>query len=236
LCAGTYQVEASTPQWYAPFGSNVATPTLTVNAANNDSSNTGVNFSFYQTGAVNSAYTTFTQSGWGAKPKGQNPGQVLANYFGIVADPDGTPDGGIVIGGLHTLSMSGAAAIQRALPQNGRPLPLTMDYADPFNPLRPKAKPHNQLGSLAGEVLALELNLRFSAASLTRNGLGALHLASGLLAGKTVNEVRAIGNAVLGGGVPLPAGLKKFDDLEDIVERINKNYEAGSIDKHYLVP
>jgi hypothetical protein len=156
---------------------------------------------------------------------------VLATYFGIVADPDGT----IVIGGLHTLSMSGALAIQRALPQNGRPVPLTMDYADPINPLRPKARLHNQLGSLAGEMLALELNVRFSAASLTRYGFGNLRLAFGLLAGKTVNEVRALGNSVLGGAA-LPAGLRRYDDLEDIIERINKNFEAGTIDKHYLVP
>ena len=81
LCAGAYQVEASTPQWYVPRGSNLAAVTLITDASSNDSSNTGVNFSFYQAGAVSSAYTTFTQVGWGAKPKGNRPGKTLADYI-----------------------------------------------------------------------------------------------------------------------------------------------------------
>jgi len=76
--------------------------------------------------------------------------------------------------------------------------------------------------------------VRFSAFSLTRAGLGQMHVVTGKLAGKTVNEVLALANAVLGGGA-LPTGLT-YDNIEDVVERINKNFQAGTTDNHYLIP
>jgi hypothetical protein len=103
---------------------------------------------------------------------------------------------------------------------------------------------HRRLGGLTGEVLALELNVRFSAFYLTRSGLGSMKLASGRLAGWTVNDVLALGNGLLGGD-PLPAILQiypswlnvlNYEVLEDIIGKINKNYQAGTTDRHYLVP
>ena len=142
--------------------------------------------------------------------------------------------------------MTGAGAITTFLPQEGRPWPLTANYVDP--PSRFKLKHinrraysfHRRLGSLAGETMALELNVRFSAYNLTRAGLGSMKVASGKLAGQTVNQVLQTANRVLGGD-PLPAvfglpTLANFDQLEDIVERINKNYQAGTIDRGFLVP
>jgi hypothetical protein len=49
--------------------------------------------------------------------------------------------------------------------------------------------------------------------------------------------VLAIGNRVLGGDpLSLWPTLKSYDALEDIIERINKNYQAGTTDSHYLIP
>ena len=94
---------------------------------------------------------------------------------------------------------------------------------------------HRKLGSLAGETLALELNVRFSAFGITRVGLGGLHLATGKLKGFTVDQVLAQANSVLGGGALNPL-LKCYDDLEDIVEAINENFRAGVVNKGYLIP
>lgn len=238
LCAGTYQVEASTPQWYVSPGPTVTAVTLTTDSASNDNSNTGVNFSFYQTGAVNSAYTTFTQAGWGSKPRGNNPGKTLADWFNILY-PD--PDGGVVIGlpgPLYSVTLTSANVVQDFLPQGGREAVLQHDYVDPAGWLKLKHHRklwiHKSLGELAGNVLALQLNVDFSNASLTRAGLGGLHLAKGKLTGQTVNQVLALGNQVLGGAVGvLPVGVT-VHDLDESIESINRNFEAGTRDGRYL--
>src|SRR5262249_37157502 len=144
--------------------------------------------------------------------------------------------------GRFTIIENGAAAVADFLPQEGRPQPLTAPYVDP--PSRAKIEyqgrfgHHRKLGSLAGELLALELNVRVSALCLTRCGLGALHVATGKLAGWTVDQVLAAGNRALGGDplASISLALKTYDDLEDIIERINKNFQAGTTNNGYLIP
>ena len=51
----------------------------------------------------------------------------------------------------------------------------------------------------AGQTLALKLNVDFSAAGKLPLGLGALKVASGPLAGYTVDQVLALCNTVIGG-------------------------------------
>ena len=88
------------------------------------------------------------------------------------------------------------------------------------------------ISGFAGDVLALQLNVDFSRNSVTRWGLGELRVVSGPLAGKTVNEILALANRVLGGD-PLPAGLT-LNDLDTVLEKINSNFESGAKDKGYL--
>jgi hypothetical protein len=242
LCVGSYTVTGHAPAGYTLYTTAPYSNALTVNVstvAGNNSNVSGVNFKMYSSPVNTSAFTTFAQGGWGAKPKGQNAGALLATYFNFLY-----PTGELEIGILdplpgYSITETGPAAILDFLPQEGRPMPLTADYVDP--PSRFKIKHakkfghHRRLGSLAGETLALELNVRFSAFSLTRSGLGALKLASGPLVGKTVNDVLGFANTALGGG-GLPALLKNYDALEDIVERINQNFQAGTVDRKYLVP
>ena len=161
-------------------------------------------------------YTTHTQSGWGAKPSGSNAGKRLAERFAQVY-PSGS-----VIGGTKTIKLTSAAAVEAFLPQAGTPAKLTQDYINPTSPI----------SALAGQVLALRLNVDFSAAGLTTMGFATLTVVEGELAGITVNDVLALGNAVLGGGA-LPSGLK-LSDLTQIIRLINSNFDGATHDNDYL--
>ena len=241
LCADTYTVTVVPPVGYSVYGANAASVPL----ATSNSVVSGVNFKLYSSPISTAAFMTFNQAGWGTKPKGQNAGQLLATYFNflyptgemMIGLPDTDPDPAKCK--PYSITETGAAGVQDFLPQEGKPLPLSACWIDPPSRFKPQHKNktahHRRLGALAGETLALELNVRFSAYSLTKHGLGELHLVSGALMGKTVNDVLAIANTVLGGGA-LPTGLKNYDALEDIVERINKNYQAGTTDAGYLKP
>jgi hypothetical protein len=236
LCAGTYTVTALPPAGYTVYGAGSQTVTIgtSVDGTQNNAVS-GVNFRMYAAAVNSAAYTTFVQAGWGTKPRANNAGALLATYFSFVY-----PGGELVIGDplKFTITETGPSAVQDFLPQEGRPAPLTASYIDPPSRWKlqhaKKQSHHRRLGSLAGETLALELNVRFSALALTRSGLGSLKLASGKLAGMTVDQVLAIANSVLGGNA-LPPALKTFDDLEDIVERINKNFQAGTTNNGYLI-
>lgn len=169
-------------------------------------------------------FRTFTQGGWGSKPKRSNPGQLLADHYSDVYGA-----GAVVIGGNFTVTMTGPLAIQRVLPQNGRPSALTMDYTDPVVWIRPRPRPHTRLGELMGQVLALRLNTDFSSWGGVPGmspGFGALEVKFGPLAGWTVNGVLEAGNMALGGG-SLPGGVT-LQQLTKIIERINHSYPGGT--------
>jgi hypothetical protein len=166
---------------------------------------------------VTSPYKTFTQGGWGAKPSGNNPGKFLSDKFKTVY-----PGGYVSVGGTKTIKLTSAYAVEKFLPQGGSPAKLTQNYVNPTS----------QISVFAGQVLALRLNVDFSARSLTRKGLGTLTVVSGELAGKTVNQVLSLANSVLGGG-SLPYGLT-LSELNDVVSKINENFDGGTQNNGYL--
>lgn len=161
-------------------------------------------------------YKTFTQGGWGAKPNGNNPGKFLADNFARVYPV------GITIGGTKTIKLTSSVAVEKFLPQGSTPARLTQNYLNPTW----------DITVLAGQVLALRLNVDFSAAGLTRVGVGALTVSSGELDGMTVNQVLALGNSVLGGG-SLPYGLT-LSELNSVITKINENFNDGSQNNGYL--
>jgi probable HAF family extracellular repeat protein len=166
------------------------------------------------------AFTTFTQGGWGAKPSGNNPGALLAANFSKVY-----PGGSVSIGVGNTLTFTSAAAIEAFLPQGGTAGVLT---ASATNPTACSA------GVLAGQLLAAQLSLGFSNAGVTRSGFGGLTLMSGPLAGSTVAQVIALGNAVIGGNTAaLPSGLT-ITGLNAILDTINNNFDNGTTNNGYL--
>lgn len=164
-------------------------------------------------------YITYTQGGWGAKPQGENAAALLSANFATVYS-----GGSVTIGGRYTLRFTAASAIEAFLPQGGTPEPLQASAVNPTT----------RLSVLAGQVLALRLNVDFAKAGVTRTGLSALIVASGPLQGYTVGEVLTLANQVLGGTLSaLPPGLT-VAELNDVVTAINENFDGGTVNYGYL--
>ena len=180
---------------------------------------TGVDFG-YNGGAP---FKTFTQGGWKRKewPGDGRGGDLLEQHFGSVYPA------GVRVGGGRGAWFSGAETVKRFFPAGGRPRMLPEDYLDPRR---------TRGGKLAGETLALRLNVDYSSAGITRPGLAQLRVAPGkALAGYTVAEVLAIAEAVLGGDPgALPAGLTERR-LAKGLARINGNFRGGRVSRGYLV-
>jgi hypothetical protein len=171
-------------------------------------------------------FVTYSQGAWGVSPHGGNAGQFLKDQF-----PALYPSG-VTVGGAKTLKFTTAAKVKNFLPAGGKDGTLPSSVVDPSS---------TKAGAFAGDVLALEFNVRFSAAGLTRTGLGGLILNKGLLKGKTVLDVLGLANTVLGGNTAalnnalLTGKNIKLSDLSDIVERINETFDGGKRDDGYLV-
>ncbi len=170
--------------------------------------------------AATGPFTTYTQGGWGTKPKGDNPGALLAADFFAVY-----PGGSVVIGGTRTLTFTSASGISGFLPAKGKAASLTSSATNPTK---------SDAGVFAGQVLSLRLSVDFSNAGIKRFGLANLTVVKGPLVGYTVAQVLALANTVLGGNTAaLPSGLT-LADLNDVVDEINRNFDNGKADKHYL--
>lgn len=156
-------------------------------------------------------YTTYTQGGWGSNPNGNNPGALLAAKFCKVY-----PGGYVSLGGYYKLKFYGAAAVRAFLPQGGRAGMLRCSAVNPTS---------SSAGVFAGQVLALKLNVDFSNAGITTPGLGSVKLTSGPLAGKTIAQVLAIAEQVLGGNDGALPGRMTISQLNDVVDGINNRYK-----------
>lgn len=231
VCGGDNQIDVS-----GPTGFTSATPASRIVTVPTGGIVSGVDFAFFAVPTGN--YATYIQAAWGAKPKTGNAAQLLADNFATVY-----PTGEIVIGtpdtvGRYSITMTGAAVIQTFLPQGGPAVALTQSYVDPISLWKPKHAGkyghHKMISQLAGQVMALQLNVDFSNKALTRFGLASLRVASGPLAGQTVSQVLALGNRVLGGD-PVPTGLT-LQVINDVIKSINRNYESGANDFGFLQP
>lgn len=155
--------------------------------------------------------STFTQGGWGSPPKGQNPGMLLKTNFSTVY-----PSGCVTIGGGYKLTFTSAKAIEKFLPQGGKPGMLKCSATNPTS---------SAAGVFAGQVLALRLNVDFSDAGVTGSGLASVRLTSGPLAGYTIAQVLALAERVLGGdSAALPSAGITLSALNDVVDGINNCY------------
>jgi hypothetical protein len=161
-------------------------------------------------------YRTFTQGGWGGPG---NPGQLLATNFAKVY-PGDSVEVGVVSGLGFSIKLTGSNAVCKYLPGK-QPDVLTVDLvAGPLTACTGQNSGGDittASGVFGGQVLALQLNVDFSAAGIGPSGLGALQIAnltttdtlSGALLtpaqvlalnGQTISLVLAEANTVLGGG------------------------------------
>jgi hypothetical protein len=87
-------------------------------------------------------------------------------------------------------------------------------------------------GVFAGQVLTLQLNVDFSNKGILPTGFLNLKVASGPMAGQTVQQVLTAANTALGGGAP-PVGMT-ISDLNVVLDAINNNFDSGTTNKGYL--
>lgn len=133
--------------------------------------------------------TTATQNSWG-DPNGNMASLLGANFTGVFG-------ASIVIGGTSTATFTDALAVLNYLPATGPAGPLTGNVQDPST---------TSSGELGGEVLALKLNVDFSAASVLTSAvpLGNLRICNfsllSAINGQTVNQFLTTANLLLGGG------------------------------------
>ena len=221
LVPGTYTVTVVLPTGYVASPSNVGTDrtidsngsgSTVVIAGNTDNT---IDFGLHTTAT---GFTTYTQGGWGAVPRGGNPAQILVSNWTTVYGA-----AGVTIGGTRTLKFTSALGVQNFLPQGGTPAVLGASATNPTT---------SAAGVFAGQVLALQLSVDFSNKGITKAGMGSLHLTQGKLAGQTISQVLALANSVLGGGA-LPAGLT-ISDLNNIVDALNNNYDNGTTNNGYV--
>lgn len=192
---------------------------------------------------------TFTQEGWHAfcDPNGGIiPGGMVYNKFRYAFANFtfyGTPYTNKVLIGYpnlgKTITFDGTTSALSRLcaffPQTGPCGKLVTSYVNPVTTTG---------GALAGELLALQMNIAYNDMRLMPRTPGyyleKFTLAKGLYKGKTVREVRNIANEVLAGVPPASKGLPDCQALVDILAQINGNYEFVDYntynDNGYLIP
>lgn len=155
---------------------------------------------------------TVTQGGWGASCSGGNWGCYLDKNFAS-AFPNG-----LIVGSTSNnkyVLLTNASAVHGFLPSGGTPAALTKVWSNPTK--------KTLSNTLAGQAVALTLNLKFW------SSMSNMVVASGSFAGKSVQEMLNIANAVLGGSTAYSAS-----SVNDVLNSINMNYDNGTVDRGFL--
>ena len=165
-------------------------------------------------------FKTWGQGAWGSPPHGNNPGMYLKNHWNLL---DTVKIGCDTIGGKR-LTFTMWQAVNQFLPQGGKPMPLDTSLLNPTS----------RISVLAGQELALALNIKFDLADTgfghSSNHLKDLCVASGTFQGWTVQHVFLEAGKILGGcnSIYSPA------EINDAVSAINENFEDGVVVGTYL--
>jgi hypothetical protein len=195
----------------------VGTWTVTVTDANGCTVSSSVTITLQSC----EGFTTITQGGYGAKCSGGNWGCYLVSNFASKF-----PSGLTIGSNGRFLVFTSAAAVQGFLPSGTTPRALNVGTMT-----NPTSKTYSNV--LAGQVVALTLSLGFDtnpAFSPSSTPLGSLIVSSGIFAGKTVNDLLAIANAILG-GAPSPYTA---DQINAAIDNVNRNYDNGTSNLGYL--
>lgn len=185
------------------------------------------------------SFRTYTQGGWGAKARGNNPGAYRDAGF-QAALMNGYVNG-LVVGspgqaGRYYMRFETPGAIEDFLPQGGTPTALTGNYEYPFlTPMRQSV--------LLGQAVALKLNVYYDNAE--KNGTGAMHLyelviSQGPFAGLTVASFLALLERAVGGDpartVSIGGSTVSFtlSQLNDAATALNENFDGGTSNNGFL--
>ena len=181
---------------------------------------------------MSDGFRTQTQGGWGAKPKGNNPGFYRDENFGSTFPfPEGLTIGNIdyydalcmsTVGemGDYYANFSSSEVIEDFLPAKGTPAVFLRSYNDPLD---------TEAGILAGQVVALTLNIGFDNDdpdfSVNEGKLADFYAneAGSLCEEMTTGEVLAEANLILSGGSSefSPSGIN------ECVTEINEKFVDG---------
>ncbi len=167
-------------------------------------------------------FKTITQGGYGAKCSGGNWGCYVQSNFASKF-----PTGLIVGSGTRFLKLTSANAVEAFLPSGSTARALNAGTM-----VNPTEKTYNNV--LAGQTVALTLSLGFDTNpnfSPSPTPLGNLIVGSGPFAGKSVNELLAIANTILGG----VASPYTADQINAAIDNVNRNYDNGTINLGYLM-
>ena len=191
---------------------------------------------------------TFTQQGWHDFCDPDNPiinGGMIYNRFRLAFDDfyffGDKFELTMIVGQKRTITYeaktSSLLRLCLFLPQTGPCGPLKQNYFSPWST--------TEAGSLAGETIALTMNIAYNDMRLMPRTPGydleLFRVADGPLKGKRVGEVLNIANAILGeSGQPCWFGLTSCEALVSVLKKINANYEFVDYctfnDNGYLIP
>jgi len=158
-------------------------------------------------------FKTYTQGAWGANPCGNNPASFLQSNFAAVFPT------GVTIGCTNKLKFTTSNAIRNFLPSGGSSSGL---------PSGTWINPNNYNNVLAGQLLALTLNVKFDeyfpnfAAPV--GNLKDLIIAYGPFAGMTVQQLLDNANQKIGG---CTAFNRTYSEYNSAITLVNQTYDNG---------
>ena len=158
-------------------------------------------------------FTTYSQGGYGGNGA---PGNLLINNFS-----SWFPDG-LTIGCTNTVKFTSSAAVRSFLPSGGGSNAL---------PAGNTVNPTNYRSTLAGQLVAMTINLAFDNHNTSARKLKDLVVASGPFAGKTVQFVVDNANLIIGG---CPAFNASLTDYNSALTTIVLTYDNGGNVGSYL--
>jgi SprB repeat/Secretion system C-terminal sorting domain len=165
-------------------------------------------------------FRTYTQGAWGANPCGNNAATFLQSNFAAVFPT------GVTLGCTNKLRFTSANAIRNFLPSGGTPSAL---------PNGTLLNPNNYNNVLAGQLLALTLNVKFDdyfANFAPASGkLKDLIIASGPFVGMTVQQLVDNANQKIGG---CTAFNKTFSEYNAAITSVNQTYDNGYVSGGFL--
>ena len=163
-------------------------------------------------------FATFTQGGWGATAEGDNPGNFRDSRWYQMTG------GSLTLGTGKTLTFTSSAAVAAFLPTGGTADTLAASATNPTA---------SNGGVLAGQLLALKLNVLKSDAGLDPAGssgeLRNVKFAGGKFQGQTIGAFLALAERALGGDAgALPNGASLGEAADAAAHRVRPGRRPAS--------